>query len=119
MVKLELFERALCCSTGVCGPSVDENLLRITGVFESLNQVDKMEAIRYNLSSTPKAFAENPAVLKELKEKGKEALPVTVLDGKVVKTGAYPTNEEIQQFTGVILVEPKSSTGCCGGNGGC
>lgn len=119
MMKLELFEKALCCSTGVCGPSVDENLLRITGIFESLNKVDSIEAIRYNLSSTPKAFTENQAVLKELKEKGKEALPVTVIDGKVMKTGAYPTNEEIQQFTGVILVEAKSSNSCCGGSGTC
>ena len=29
MKKLELFEPAMCCSTGVCGPSVDEELLMV------------------------------------------------------------------------------------------
>ena len=43
-MKLELFEEALCCSTGVCGPSVDENLLRITGIFESLKKINQVEA---------------------------------------------------------------------------
>ena len=27
MKKIEIFETAMCCSTGVCGPSVDSELL--------------------------------------------------------------------------------------------
>ncbi|MEG0619260.1 MAG: arsenite efflux transporter metallochaperone ArsD [Bacilli bacterium] len=118
-MKLELFEKALCCSTGVCGPSVDENLLRITGIFESLNKVESIEATRYNLSSTPKAFTENPLILKVLKEKGKDALPITVVADEIVKIGAYPTNEELQKYTGIILVEANTSNSCCGGSGTC
>lgn len=26
--SIEIFEPALCCSTGVCGPEVDESLVR-------------------------------------------------------------------------------------------
>ena len=64
-MKLELFEEALCCSTGVCGPSVDENLLRITGIFESLKKINQVEANRYNLSSNPADFNKNEAVEKQ------------------------------------------------------
>ena len=38
MKKLAIYEPALCCSTGVCGPSVDEDLLRITGVMKQVKE---------------------------------------------------------------------------------
>jgi len=40
MNKLEIFELAMCCSTGVCGPSMDEDLLMVTSVVRSLNTVE-------------------------------------------------------------------------------
>lgn len=119
-MKLELFEEALCCSTGVCGPSVDENLLRITGIFESLKKINQVEANRYNLSSNPAGFTKNEAVLKELQEKGNDVLPITLVNDTIVKTGSYPTNEEIQEFTGIVFVTQNSqNNSCCGGNGIC
>ncbi|APB31423.1 arsenite efflux transporter metallochaperone ArsD [Vagococcus teuberi] len=119
-MKLELFEEALCCSTGVCGPSVDENLLRITGVFESLNKINQVTASRYNLSSNPADFTKNETVLKELQEKGNNILPITLVNDKIVKTGSYPTNEEIQEFTGITFVTQNSqNSSCCEGNGTC
>lgn len=119
-MKLELFEEALCCSTGVCGPSVDENLLRITGVFESLNKINQVTASRYNLSSNPADFTKNETVLKELQEKGNDILPITLVNDKIVKTGSYPTNEEIQEFTGITFVTQNSqNSSCCEGNGTC
>lgn len=121
-MKLELFEKALCCSTGVCGPSVDEDLLRITGVFESLKKINQVEAKRYNLSSNPADFTKNQSVLKELQEKGNDILPITLINDKVVKTGSYPTNEEIQDLTGItinIVAQNSQNSSCCGGNGTC
>ena len=62
MNKLELFEPAMCCSTGVCGPSVNEDLLMITSAIQALNTVKGYEAIRYNLSSSPQEFVNNATV---------------------------------------------------------
>ncbi|MGF2054955.1 arsenite efflux transporter metallochaperone ArsD [Vagococcus fluvialis] len=119
-MKLELFEEALCCSTGVCGPSVDENLLRITGIFESLKKLNQVEVNRYNLSSNPADFTKNQIVLKELQEKGNDILPITLVNDKIVKTGSYPSNEEIQEFTGIVFVTQNSkNNSCCGGKGTC
>ena len=120
MMKLELFEEALCCSTGVCGPSVDENLLRITGVFESLKNSKKIEANRYNLSSNPAEFTKNKLVLKQLQEQGNGCLPIMIVDDKIVKSGSYPTNQEIIEITGIELVGTKTQNdSCCGGNTTC
>lgn len=120
MKKLELFEPAMCCSTGVCGPSVDEELLMVTSVFETFEGLDSVETSRHNLTSDPDAFVNNQTILKLLQEKGNDILPVTLVDGEIVKEGAYPTLEEFGKFGDVHFVaQPaKSSGGCCGGNGG-
>lgn len=119
MTKLELFEPAMCCSTGVCGPSVDENLLMITSVFEGLANVSSVEASRHNLTSDPDSFVNNEKVLSLMKTKGKDTLPVTLLNGEVVKSGEYPTLEEITDYTGVVFVDQKQESSCCGGSGCC
>ena len=36
MKEIEIFDPAMCCSTGVCGPSVDKNLLRIATLIDVL-----------------------------------------------------------------------------------
>ena len=38
MSKLEIFDPAMCCSTGVCGPSVDPELLRVSTIVNILNK---------------------------------------------------------------------------------
>ena len=68
MKKIELFEPAMCCSTGVCGPSVDQNLLMITSAFDALQGVKTIEADRYNLSNNPDVFSERADILAAIKD---------------------------------------------------
>ncbi len=105
MTKIELFEEALCCSTGVCGPSVDQDLLRITADFEMIKRAEGFEAERYNLSSNPQQFIVNKRVSELLNTVGMEALPITISNGAVVKTGAYPTHAELSEYTGLKFDE--------------
>lgn len=120
MTKLELFERALCCPTGVCGPSVDEDLLMITSVFESLKNIENVEAIRYNLANNPDVFAGREEVIGAIHKNGKKALPITILDGGIVKTGEYPSKDEISELVHVdldhITIEQNNAeeASCCG-----
>ncbi|WP_255349978.1 arsenic metallochaperone ArsD family protein [Halolactibacillus sp. JCM 19043] len=74
MTELALFEPAMCCSTGVCGPAVNEALLQITSVMNALDTLEGFQVKRYNLSSSPQVFLENEQISKLLKEKGAEAL---------------------------------------------
>ncbi|WAA09567.1 arsenite efflux transporter metallochaperone ArsD [Fervidibacillus albus] len=104
MKKVEIFDPAMCCSTGFCGPSVDPNLTRVASAVYSLEQKG-IDIQRFNLANEPAAFVENETVSEILQEKGAEALPITLLDGKVVKIGEYPTNEEFAQWLGVSAEE--------------
>ena len=38
MKKIEIFDPAMCCTTGVCGPSIDPELMRIATVISALKE---------------------------------------------------------------------------------
>lgn len=116
MKKLEIFEPAMCCATGLCGPSVDPELLRISTLLAALGEKGIVVG-RYNLNSTPQAFAENETVKSLLKERGMEVLPVTLCAGEVVLTGRYPTNQELftwLQVDAQALGLADAPASCCG-----
>ena len=100
MTKVEIFDPAMCCSTGVCGPSVDPELTRVASAVYSLEKRG-FDIKRYQLTSDPDKFAENDEVTRAFKEKGPDALPVVLLNDQTVKVGMYPTNEEFAEWFGV------------------
>lgn len=111
MKKMQIFETAMCCSTGLCGVGVDPELLRISTVLSSLKK-NGVEVDRFNLSSAPQEFVTNKVVNKFINEKGVDELPVTVLDGEIVLKGKYPTNEELVKLLDVpmgYLVQERKS----------
>jgi hypothetical protein len=93
-IKIEIFDPPLCCPTGICGPTVDQTLISINEMIASL-QKDGIQIERYQMTSHPHAFINNPEVMKLVQERQMAALPITVISSKVIKTGAYPTLEEI------------------------
>jgi len=52
MKKVEIFDPAMCCSTGVCGPSVDPELTRVAAAVYSLEKKG-FDIKRYQLTSDP------------------------------------------------------------------
>jgi hypothetical protein len=131
MNKMMIYEPAMCCSTGLCGVGVDPELLRISTVLNSLQKAG-IVIERFNLTNDPMAFVTNTEVNHLLTEKGVEVLPVTVFNGKVVKTGCYPTTKEILKLldlpetalpddnstvkTHKFIQKPRGGCGCGDGN---
>ena len=109
MSKLIIYDPAMCCSTGVCGPSVDPQLLRVAAVIENLKKYG-IEVKRYNLSSDPQAFMHCAAVSNALYKFGASVLPITMVNGRIVKTGSYPSNEEFSRLLGVKIENVASQT---------
>lgn len=120
--KMEIYEPALCCDTGVCGVSVDPELIRISTVVNNLKK-NGITLQRCNLKSNPQAFVDNAEISKLLNDDGVDVLPVTIVDGKIVKTKAYPTNAEIVMWLNIpadyLLETPSNSGACCSGGSGC
>jgi len=117
MKKIVIYDPAMCCSTGVCGASVDKELLRVATVIENLKQ-SGADIRRFNLTGEPNAFVENQLINDHLKQYGPEILPITLVDGQIAKTKTYPTNEEFTTWTGLEINSKSKNTGCCC-EGGC
>jgi hypothetical protein len=100
MSKLQVFDPAMCCSSGVCGPSVDPALPRFAADLEWLKSKG-FEVERYNLAQEVAAFTSNPVVKTALNCQGSKCLPLVLLDGSIVSEGVYPTREQLARLTGV------------------
>lgn len=124
MKKLEVFDPAMCCSTGVCGVDVDPVLAQFAADLKWVEE-HGVEVARHNLGQEPQAFAANPAVLKEM-EAGMDRLPIVTVDGHIVSTGMYPSRQQLVQKLGIALkTEEKprillsTAGGCCDPKSGC
>jgi arsenite methyltransferase len=118
--RVELYEPAMCCQSGVCGPSVDQQLIDIR---EDLRWAEARGAsvARHDLSSDPDAFVANPKVIGLMAAFGEAALPVLVVDGDIAIHGHYPSRAELAGLLAPALelvAEPPQGGGCgCGPNG--
>jgi hypothetical protein len=92
---VELFDPPMCCPTGLCGPALDQTLLDLNEMIMSL-QRENLRVERYQMTSHPNAFLGNAEVMKLVREKQMEALPIIVVRGKVIKVGAYPTLDNVK-----------------------
>ncbi len=100
MRSLTVYDPPMCCSTGVCGPSVDPALPRLAADLAWLSD-QGVQVTRHNFSQNPGAFAENTLVRSALQEQGNECLPLFVVDGKIVSSGTYPSRDQLAAFVGL------------------
>jgi hypothetical protein len=94
-VRVEIFDPPLCCPTGVCGPTIDPALLDVNEMVLTL-QGEGIPVARYQMVSHAQAFVNNREVFRLVREKQLAALPITVVSGRVLKVGAYPTLAEVR-----------------------
>jgi len=95
LVEVEIFDPPMCCSTGLCGPTVDQTLLDVNEMVLQLKK-EGTNIERYQMTTHPGAFVNSPEVMRLVQEQQMAALPITVVRGKVIKTGAYPDLAEIK-----------------------
>jgi len=98
MPKLEVFDPAMCCPTGVCGPSVDPALPRFAADLEWLKSKG-IDVERHNLAQEVAAFTSNPVVKTVLNSRGTNCLPLLLVEGKIVSEGTCPTCEQLAELT--------------------
>ena len=124
-MALKIYDPAMCCSSGVCGASVDPALAQFAGTLKFLSQQKDVRIERYNLSQQPQAFVENHQVKSLLADGGEKRLPFIFINDKLVYQARYPSREELLHVLGIktetaslsVLAAPAASP-CCGG-GGC
>ncbi|QDV68871.1 Arsenical resistance operon trans-acting repressor ArsD [Rosistilla carotiformis] len=123
MKKVSIYDKAMCCSTGVCGPQVDPVLPRFAADLDWL-AAQGHEVHRFNLAQNPAEFANNPSVQQMLTDAGIDCLPLVIVDDQIVSRGEYPSRDNLAMWTDTPLKRPVSlpvsgAGGCCGDTGCC
>jgi len=99
VATVELFEPPMCCPTGVCGPTQDQTLLDLQETIRSL-QTMGVRVVRFQPGSHPNEFGKNEEVMRAIRDRRLAALPITVVNGVLLKCGAYPSLHEIEDALG-------------------
>ncbi len=102
MSSLQIYDPAMCCSTGICGPDVDPELANFAALLSQLQQRG-VKVERYNLGQQPVAFVQNAQVKTLLDTEGVEALPTIFHNGELLLKGRYPTREERGEWIRLLL----------------
>ena len=124
MRAVRIYDRAMCCSTGVCGPQVDPELPKFSADLDWLKSQGH-DVLRFNLAQDPAEFAKHPAVRQMLDSAGVECLPLIFVDDRIVSRGEYPSRDNLALWTASPPIPPatlpvvSNSDGCCGENDCC
>ena len=100
MPEIHVYEPALCCTTGVCGPDLDQALVTFTADAAHVNEAGGHVA-RHNLANDPHAFVDTESVRAFMHLAGSDGLPLTTVDGATVLTGRYPDRSQLRRFAGL------------------
>jgi hypothetical protein len=117
MTTIQVFDPALCCSTGVCGVETDQALVTFAADVDWAKQ-NGAQIERFNLAQQPLAFADNATAKDFLERSGQEALPLILIDGDIALAGRYPSRAELSRWAGVKEAAEAQGS-CCGGKTSC
>lgn len=119
-MTIQVFDKPMCCSTGICGPQVDQTLVHFAADLDWLRR-QGVQVERYNLSQQPREFAQAAEVRAALQDKGVDALPIIRVDGRIVCQGTYPSRQLLASWGHVASQEerPVAAQQCCQPGSGC
>ena len=125
MKTIQIFDPALCCSSGVCGQDVDQSLVSLVADLDWAKQ-QGVTIQRFTLAQQPMDFVKNATVKAFLERSGADALPLVLVDGEVALAGRYPNRAELTRWAGLaapaatpVLAEVAPAGSCCSGGKCC
>jgi hypothetical protein len=99
MPTVRVYDPAMCCSTGVCGPGVDPVLARFAADVAWLKS-NGVAVERFNLTQSPHAFLVEEKVA-ELLRQNVDVLPIVMVGNEIVTQGRYPDRRTLANLVGI------------------
>lgn len=100
MTKIDLiiYEGAMCCSTGICGPEPDKVLIEFNETLQKIqHEFNEVNVARASISFNVNMFLEKSEIIELVKEQGPEVLPITTINGSIIAKQRYLTYEELKK----------------------
>ena|GEM_PF-193013 len=96
MTQIQLYEEAMCCSTGVCGPNPDDELVELSAALDQLEEeFAEAEISRANMQHNIDEFLNTQEIYDLVEANGPEILPITTVDGEIVAKNEYLSYDEL------------------------
>lgn len=123
MTTLQVFDKPMCCSTGICGPKIDPVLPTFAADLAWLSS-QGVTVERFNLSQQPQAFVANTTVTEAIRSGHEGILPMVLVNGEVVSKGTYPSRDQLTTWCNLAkpatpLQAIPAGKSCCGPKGCC
>ncbi len=98
--ELTIYEGAMCCATGVCGPEPDRELIEFNETLKRLTSEynGNLKIMRASLVFNSLLFFANPEIARLVKENGPEILPITTVNGEIIAKKRYLKYDEIVKY---------------------
>lgn len=133
MTSIRVYDPAVCCSTGVCGPDADAAIAQFTAALDKAKK-SGVTVDRYTLAHQPGEYVRNTTVKGLLDSEGIDCLPLVFVGDEIISKGDYPATPALFAKLGIegtveasagccapapadeacCTPEEKASTGCCG-----
>lgn len=98
MNSIRIYEKPLCCPTGICGTNIDKSLVEFNQNFKNAIHLG-LDIKRFNMKDDIIEFNSNLIVSKYIQEKGIKSLPLVLVNNTIVIEGKYPTLEQIKALS--------------------
>lgn len=96
--NLVIYEGSMCCSSGVCGPEPDIELIEFNETLRKIKlEFRDIEVTRASISFDARIFSENKEVLQIIKDEGQNALPITCINGNIIIKQKYLKFDELKK----------------------
>jgi arsenite methyltransferase len=99
-LRIDIYDPPMCCSSGLCGPVLDPTLVAVNDAVLALTK-QGVAVARYNPVQQLKEVMANPEVARAIHRQGKKALPMVFANGRLLKSGVYPSYEELCEALGL------------------
>lgn len=94
---LIIYEGAMCCSTGVCGPEPDKDLIEFNKTLKRLQgEFKDLDITRASISFNVKMFLEDKEIFQLVREKGQDILPITTINREIIAKQKYLKFDELK-----------------------
>lgn len=119
-LQVDIYDPPMCCSSGLCGPVLDPVLIAVNDAVLALTR-QGVKVTRLNPVQQLQQVMANPEVAKAIHRQGKKVLPMVFVNGRLFRSGAYPSYEELCQALGLAPLpksRPLTVLSAPAGNGG-
>ena len=90
-----VYEGALCCPTGICGPEPDKTIIDFNEMIRNLADNKHIKITRASMSFDMDRFLQEPLIFGRIRENGPAVLPITTVNGKIILEKKYPVLDDL------------------------